>query len=76
MISLTGTDVAGEVVKVGSQVKDFKAGDKVIANLSPKVLISFYHLCFFKCEFQNNLMNGMVLYSIESILRSITLKKR
>ncbi|WJX43502.1 hypothetical protein P8452_30590 [Trifolium repens] len=30
------TDVAGEVVKVGSQVKDFKAGDKVIANLSPK----------------------------------------
>jgi threonine dehydrogenase-like Zn-dependent dehydrogenase len=76
MISLTGTDVAGEVVKVGSQVKDFKAGDKVIANLSPKVLISFYHLCFFKCEFQNNFMNGMVLYSIESILRSITLKKR
>jgi threonine dehydrogenase-like Zn-dependent dehydrogenase len=76
MISLTGTDVAGEVVKVGSQVKDFKAGDKFIANLSPKVLISFYHLCFFKCEFQNNFMNGMVLYSIESILRSITLKKR
>jgi threonine dehydrogenase-like Zn-dependent dehydrogenase len=76
MISLTGIDVAGEVVKVGSQVKDFKAGDKVIANLSPKVLISFYHLCFFKCEFQNNFMNGMVLYSIESILRSITLKKR
>jgi threonine dehydrogenase-like Zn-dependent dehydrogenase len=76
MISLTGIDVAGEVVKVGSQVKDFKAGDKVIANLSPKVLISFYHLCFFKCEFQINFMNGMVLYSIESILRSITLKKR
>ncbi|KAK2379540.1 chloroplast envelope quinone oxidoreductase protein [Trifolium repens] len=27
------TDVAGEVVEVGSQVKDFKAGDKVIAKL-------------------------------------------
>ncbi|PNY11758.1 quinone-oxidoreductase chloroplastic-like [Trifolium pratense] len=28
------TDVAGEVVDVGSQVKDFKAGDKVIAKLT------------------------------------------
>ncbi|CAJ2655333.1 unnamed protein product [Trifolium pratense] len=28
------TDVAGEVVEVGSQVKDFKAGDKVIAKLT------------------------------------------
>ncbi|GAU37968.1 hypothetical protein TSUD_269830 [Trifolium subterraneum] len=28
------TDVAGEVVEVGPQVKDFKAGDKVIAKLT------------------------------------------
>ncbi|CAJ2655335.1 unnamed protein product [Trifolium pratense] len=30
------TDVAGEVVEVGAQVRDFKAGDKVIANLTHK----------------------------------------
>ena len=29
----TGTDVAGEVVGVGSGVKNVKAGDKVIAML-------------------------------------------
>ncbi|XP_058766690.1 chloroplast envelope quinone oxidoreductase homolog [Vicia villosa] len=28
------TDVSGEVVEVGQQVKDFKAGDKVVAKLS------------------------------------------
>ncbi|GAU37967.1 hypothetical protein TSUD_269820 [Trifolium subterraneum] len=29
-----GTDVAGEIVEVGAQVKDFKVGDKVIAKLT------------------------------------------
>ncbi|OMO66027.1 Alcohol dehydrogenase superfamily, zinc-type [Corchorus capsularis] len=31
---IPGTDVAGEVVKVGAGVKDFKAGDKVVAALT------------------------------------------
>lgn len=30
----TATDVAGEVIGVGSEVKDFKAGDKVVAILN------------------------------------------
>ena len=36
----SGTDVAGEVVEIGPQVKDFKAGDKVIAKLNNLVPIS------------------------------------
>ncbi|XP_022727835.1 chloroplast envelope quinone oxidoreductase homolog [Durio zibethinus] len=32
---IPGTDVAGQVVKVGPGVKNFKAGDKVVAMLSP-----------------------------------------
>ncbi|GLT72202.1 hypothetical protein SLA2020_441560 [Shorea laevis] len=31
---IPGTDVAGEVVEVGSEVKNFKAGDKVVAMLN------------------------------------------
>ncbi|XP_028768299.1 chloroplast envelope quinone oxidoreductase homolog [Neltuma alba] len=31
---IPGTDIAGEIVQVGSQVKDFKVGDKVVAKLS------------------------------------------
>ena len=45
----TGTDIAGEVVEVGSGVKNFKAGDKVVAMLShfvsfmlPLVLFFFF----------------------------------
>jgi threonine dehydrogenase-like Zn-dependent dehydrogenase len=37
----TGTDVAGEVVEVGSGVKNFKAGDKVVAMLNFAVKYSF-----------------------------------
>lgn len=41
-----GTDVAGEVVEVGPEVKNFKAGDKVVAMVNP--LVSFYwHISFF-----------------------------
>ncbi|KAF3435926.1 hypothetical protein FNV43_RR23018 [Rhamnella rubrinervis] len=29
-----GTDVAGEIIEIGQGVKDFKAGDKVVAHLS------------------------------------------
>lgn len=36
----TGTDVAGEVVEVGSEVKNFKAGDKVVAMLNFQVKYS------------------------------------
>ncbi|XP_054812290.1 chloroplast envelope quinone oxidoreductase homolog [Prosopis cineraria] len=31
---IPGTDIAGEIVEVGSQVKDFKVGDKVVTKLS------------------------------------------
>lgn len=37
---IPATDVAGEVVEVGSGVKNFKAGDKVVAVLSH--LVSFF----------------------------------
>ena len=39
----SGTDVAGEVVEIGSQVEDFKVGDKVIAKLNNQVSISFFY---------------------------------
>ncbi|XVE78145.1 hypothetical protein DITRI_Ditri13aG0120300 [Diplodiscus trichospermus] len=32
---IPGTDVAGEVIKIGPGVKSYKAGDKVVAMLSP-----------------------------------------
>lgn len=35
----SGGDVAGEVVEVGSLVKNFRVGDKVIAKLTLKVLV-------------------------------------
>ena len=38
-----GTDVAGEVVEVGSGVKNFKAGDKVVAYL--RQFVSFIFPC-------------------------------
>lgn len=34
--NIPGTDVAGEVVKVGPGVKNFKAGDKVVAMVNPR----------------------------------------
>ncbi|XP_074318627.1 putative mitochondrial protein AtMg00860 [Silene latifolia] len=34
---LLGTDVAGEVIQAGSAIKRFKAGDKVLALLTPTV---------------------------------------
>jgi NADPH:quinone reductase-like Zn-dependent oxidoreductase len=37
-----GTDVAGEVVEVGPGVKNFKAGDKVVACLGHAVSTHFY----------------------------------
>ena len=42
-----GTDVAGEVVEVGSGVKNFKAGDKVVAMLSRFVSFILPHVLFF-----------------------------
>jgi len=70
----SGTDVAGEVVDIGSQVKDFKVGDKVIAKLNNQVSISFFYFLGlllissyglnFKCELQHNVMNGMIFNSI------------
>ena len=33
----SGTDVAGEIVEIGPQVKDFKVGDKVLAKLNHQV---------------------------------------
>ena len=41
-----GTDVAGEVVQVGLGVKNFKAGDKVVAMVNPLV-----SLCLHSCGF-------------------------
>ncbi|OIW08762.1 hypothetical protein TanjilG_16343 [Lupinus angustifolius] len=40
------TDVAGEVVEVGPQVKDFKVGDKVVAKLTHQVLLFFFFFPF------------------------------
>ena len=37
ILVVTATDVAGEVVEVGSNVKSFKAGDKVVAMLNTLV---------------------------------------
>ena len=37
-----GTDVAGEVADVGSGVKNFKAGDKVVAMLNFAVKYSIF----------------------------------
>lgn len=62
MISLflgTGTDVAGEVVRVGSDVKNFKAGDKVLAILS--VFVSAY-LFFF------------LVFSVYFVVKSLSIK--
>ena len=42
----TGNDVAGEVVDVGACVKNFKAGDKVVAMLNPLVSFSYRLICF------------------------------
>lgn len=36
------TDVAGEVVEFGSDVKNFKAGDKVVAKLDNTVTFMFF----------------------------------
>jgi len=42
-----GSDVAGEVVSVGSEVKDFKKGDRVAACVSPRLqLMKEYDLRF------------------------------
>ena len=38
----TATDVAGEVLGVGSDVKNFKAGDKVVAVISHSVRTHSY----------------------------------
>jgi len=45
----TATDIAGEVVEVGSGVNNFKAGDKVVAILSHivSIIFHFYNLCYF-----------------------------
>ena len=41
-----GTDVAGEVVEVGSGVKSFKAGDKVVATIYHSVRTHSYSFGF------------------------------
>lgn len=38
--------MAGEVVKVGPGVKTFKAGDKVVAMVNPRVSSLIYQLSF------------------------------
>ncbi|PIN09849.1 NADPH:quinone reductase [Handroanthus impetiginosus] len=38
---IPATDVAGEVVEIGSDVKNFKPGDKVVAILNITVSITF-----------------------------------
>ena len=43
------TDVAGEVVEVGPEVKNLKAGDKVVAFLNPLVSITIVLLLSSKC---------------------------
>lgn len=81
----SGTDVAGEVVDFGSQVKDFKVGDKVIAKLNNQVSISFFYFFVlllissyglnFKCKLQHNFMNMKwfsILYIIFNYIRSHT----
>ena len=40
----TGTDVAGEVVAIGSDLAGFKAGDKVVAILDYRVSPRLYIL--------------------------------
>ena len=45
----TGTDIAGEVVEVGSGVKNFKAGDKVVAMLSHFVSFILQRMLFSFC---------------------------
>ena len=45
----TGTDVAGEVVQVGSGVKNVKAGDKVVAMLS--FVVKFSYLFIWFCQY-------------------------
>lgn len=53
----TGGDVAGEIVEVGSSVKNFKAGDKVVAIVDPRVSFSSPLICiivthlFVTCNF-------------------------
>jgi NADPH:quinone reductase-like Zn-dependent oxidoreductase len=46
-----GTDVAGEVADVGSGVKNFKAGDKVVAMLNFAVKYSIFLSFLWFCEF-------------------------
>ena len=50
----TATDVAGEIIEVGSEVKNFKAGDNVVAILNHFVSAHWFSFGSFVYSKQNS----------------------
>lgn len=61
----TVTDVAGEVVELGSDVKKFKAGDKVVAKLQDMVC---FNDVYFVASLHISRME--VSHYVETLIRS------